>query len=183
VLSLDLVNIHLQLSTDSIMKYALTILTGFIACCHLCAQTKPVPPVSQSEQQAEKARNALASPSGLVARYIPSSEEGVGKTEVWKAGFKITEIPNSRPIAFSPVTDILLLKEQAADDDLQLFLLNIGKKELVKMDKRSEYIFGGRFFESASWSNDGAKITVKYISSMADVAERIFKTEKLLQKK
>ncbi|BDS07069.1 hypothetical protein NT6N_21090 [Oceaniferula spumae] len=124
------------------------------------------------------------SPNGFTATFIVGKEEGTGTTVIKnKEGKEITRIAGAYPMSFSPVSDILLLKEIAADDDTRQYLLDIGAGELKKKGKRMDYVFGSRYVTSARWSKDGKTITLVNAPGITDDAEEIITVADVLKKK
>lgn len=139
-------------------------------------------PNGNSEEPALSLKaDALQSPSGFRAEFVKLPGEGEGMTVIWKKGQKITEIPNSRPLSFSPAAEVLLLAEYAPDDDLRQYLLNIGEGEVSKEGSRINYVFGGRYLDSATWSADGKTITLHYHDSLSELRSETFKVRHLLK--
>ncbi len=128
-------------------------------------------------------KDPLTSVSGFKATFVPGEGEGEGMTEIWKDGKKVASIPDSRPMSFSPVGDVLLLAEHAPDDDTKQYVLDIGKGESAMKSSRLEYVFGGRYVESATWSNDGSSITLHNHPDLGAVKKETFKVADLLKRK
>jgi hypothetical protein len=124
----------------------------------------------------------LESPSGYRAEFVALEGEGEGKTLIWKGKLVVAEVPDSKPISFSPKQDILLLAEHAPDDDLRHFLLNLGEGEFKKKGERLDYVFGGRYVKGAKWSADGKTLTLLYIEGLASKPQESFDVGKLLEK-
>jgi hypothetical protein len=136
---------------------------------------------SLGEEKAAE-RKLLQSPGGYRAEFVPLEGEGEGKILILKGKLLVAEIPNSKPVSFSPKADILLLAEHAPDDDLQHFLLDLGKGEIKKEGNRLDYVFGGRYVKEARWSDDGKMITLLYYEGLASQEEKKFSVEKLLKR-
>ena len=134
-----------------------------------------------AEEEA-RGKDPLQSLGEYRAEFVPLEEEGQGKTVIWKGVEKVAEIPDSRPVSFSPVEDILLLVECAPDDDLQHFLLNLGDGEKKKEGRRLDYVFGGRYVKGAEWSRDGKILTLFYIEGLGDRGKEEFSVEELLKR-
>lgn len=89
----------------------------------------------------------------LVARRVPSEEEGVSRTEIVSVGSGRTEVIRTLqfcfPVAWSPVDEgVLLLREAAADDDERNFAINIHEST---MDRK---YLGCRHCRFRDWSAD-----------------------------
>jgi len=102
------------------------------------------------------------------------------KPGVSKNGKFFAHLPSVTPISFSPVADILLVNEKGEDDDLRCYLLNIGAGEFAKKGSRLDYVFGGRYFTSAKWSDDGETITLFYHPA-AGIEKESFKVSEVLK--
>jgi len=127
-------------------------------------------------------KDPLTSVGGFKAKFIKLEGEGEGKTEIWKDGKKVAEIASAGPVSFSPVADILLLREYGADDDLKQYLLNIGKGEYAMQGSRLKYVFGSRYMTSSAWSADGTKLTLTNATDMTDKPTEVFKVNDLLKR-
>ncbi|MGJ8657012.1 MAG: GDSL-type esterase/lipase family protein [Akkermansiaceae bacterium] len=123
----------------------------------------------------------LTSPTGFKATFVPLPAEGQGLTEIWKNGEKIATIKDAKPIAFSPTSDILLLKEHAPDDDTKPYLLDIGKSQFTIKGNRQDHVFGSRYVTSAKWSPDGTTITLTNAPGMSAKDQETFKVADLLK--
>ena len=100
----------------------------------------------------------LESSSGIKARYYKYNE-GRSKLFIEKDEIVLARLNNVRPMAWHPEMDILVVMEDAADDDNCCYLLNIGEKEFSKNDKdRKDYIMGNRYVNRVKWSKDGSKV-------------------------
>lgn len=128
-------------------------------------------------------RDPLTSASGFKAIFVPQKEEGIGHTEIWKDGKKLTTILNSRPKSFSPIRDLLLLTEHAPGHDCQHYLLDIGNAEFTMKGDRSDYVFGGRDVVSEKWSDDASSITLGYLEDEEPAKTQTFKVKELLNRK
>ena len=104
---------------------------------------------------------ALISANGITAEFVTLAGEGRGKTVIFRGEKMLFDVANARPISFSPSNDILLLREYSSDDDLQLFLLNIGAGEIKKEGPRIDYVFGGRWGDITTWSSDGGTLQIE----------------------
>lgn len=126
----------------------------------------------------------IRSPNGYTATFQEGKEEGSGTTIIKnKKGEIIARIADTSPVSFSPVADILLVKERMADDDTRQFLLNIGAGEFKKKGSRLDYVFGSRYVTKARWSKDGKTITLVNYPGTSDKAEETFVVAKVLKDK
>ncbi|MCP5536887.1 MAG: hypothetical protein H7A51_11735 [Akkermansiaceae bacterium] len=133
---------------------------------------------------AKDENQVFRSPNGFTATFIGQKGEGPGATIIKnKDGKEVARIASVYPMSFSPVADILLVKECAADDDIRQYVLNIGAGEYQKKGRRTDYVFGGRYVMSAKWSKDGKTITLVNRPGLADLAEETFNVAELLKGK
>ena len=101
---------------------------------------------------------SVRSPGGFIAhslRFTNADGEPEGRVFIEKDGRVIATIPGVRAVSFSPKQDVLLVREEVADDDLRHYLLNIGAGQYSRPEPRLDYVFGSRFVTRAEWSEDG----------------------------
>lgn len=111
----------------------------------------------KKEEEFQK-HTCLVSPSGIKARYYKYNE-GRSRLFIEKDEIVKARLDNVRPMAWHPRMDILVVMEDAANDDNRCYILNIGEKEFSKNDKdRKEYVMGNRYVNRVRWSKDGSKV-------------------------
>lgn len=103
----------------------------------------------------------LVSKAGFAATAVPNGEEAGFDTVIVKNGKVLASVRDAKPVSFGPDGTVLLLREAMADDDCRHFLLNLAAGEIRKdPEKRMRWMIGGRYVTSATWSDDGTRVTL-----------------------
>jgi hypothetical protein len=154
-------------------RTAILVLGLLVSACGVKTEEKPV--------SAAKTVHSVISPGGYKATAIPNpAAEGEGSTLLTKGESRFGELPSAYPVSFSPVADILLVREWVAADDTRHYLLNIGAGEMQKPTGSPHRVFGGRYVKAVHWSPDGEKITLYYHEDLAGLASETFHVNDLL---
>lgn len=154
-------------------KKILAYSAGFI-CLGNFSYANPEVPKKEKTEKEKVEREVFTSPSGFTATL--AIENNLALTVIKdKEGKVLAKIKGVDPMSFSPVDDILLVKELTDGDDSRQYLLNIGAGEFTKKGKRTEYVFGGKYVTEARWSSDGKTIILVNIGGIAEEVEDSFK--------
>lgn len=125
---------------------------------------------------------ALTSPGGLTATSVMASDgaEGSWDTLVRKDSKEVLRIPRARPVSFSPVGEVLLLVEAAADDDLRHILVRPSADLKVPPFGERKRI-GGRGVSGHQWADDGLSLTLTSLDASRTVSsEKIQVSEQVI---
>ncbi|MDA7880969.1 hypothetical protein N9A94_01535 [Akkermansiaceae bacterium] len=139
----------------------------------------------KDKSQHQSSHQSVRSPGGFIAhyfRFITDEEEAEGRILIEKEGHIIATIKGARPVSFSPTSDILLVREDVADDDLRHYFLNIGAGQFSRKAERAQYTFGNRFSSKAVWSDDGKSLVLFDHPGITDAAPTVIKVAEKLGK-
>lgn len=122
---------------------------------------------------------SVTSPNGIHAHYLRfTTDEGdfEGQTFIEKEGRVVATLKGVRPISFSPTQDVLLLREDVADDDLRHYLLDIGAGQYALTIERNEAVFGSRYVARTEWSEDGRHLVLFDAPGLTDAPPQVITT-------
>ncbi len=130
-------------------RTALTISIGLFI---LTAACNSVP-----QKKSNSSYFCLVSSDGTVtAHCLKFYGNGGGRTFIEKGRLVKSTIVDARPLAWHPTRNLLVMKESAADDDCQVFLLDIERGEWEPEGNRLDYIIEStRWVDRISWRDRG----------------------------
>ena len=127
----------------------------------------------EKPSKVSSSHQSVTSPGGYIAhsfRFATKDGDPEGRVLIEKDGQIIATIVGVQAVSFSPTSDILLVREAVADDDLRHYFLNIGKGQFTRKGDRTSYVFGSRYVDKAKWSANGKQVTLSDFPGISDAA-------------
>ena len=141
--------------------HRIAVVAGCVTLLFAVADEAPREASDSSLASVKSSYESLRSVGGYIAHYLRFTNEDQdleGRLFIERDGVVVAVVNGVRPVLFSPTEDVLLVREDIADDDLKHFLLDIGAGQFSRTEERASYVFGSRFVDRVEWSDDGKHI-------------------------